>query len=224
MALLLSIERIRNAFFEAGKNTRLALACLSGPTRHGLGSPVCGDKMSPAGVAHLFLFGGPSAIIFAVSLVVVYALQGHVFIWSLAHIAQECFKRIPFLAYGNAPSAIVCMSFVIGIVAACAHCAPRNIGKRTASERALPMSGYSFLVETATALVLARFEIVGERNACVPALAFAKPPDLYPAVRRAGNNRNTTKNLARKINKFNSMIIADNLTFVSKGTRKFRII
>lgn len=90
-------------------------------------------------VPGLLSAGGPTAILRAISSVVVLAFNGHT-LRSLSHISYKAFKRFsPTLAHGYTPSAIILVAFVCWAVALSFNLLPCLVLRRLVAVTSVPM-------------------------------------------------------------------------------------
>lgn len=78
-------------------------------------------------VVRLFIQSGPSAVFGAVIAIIIYTVKRAFFAGGFAHIGEEVFKDLPAFADLDTASAIVGVTFKVGISAAGAHIAPDGI-------------------------------------------------------------------------------------------------
>lgn len=92
------------------------------------------EKTGVAGVPHLIVMSGPSAIPRRIATIVVLSLYGIVKTRPRPHVGQEVLKRIsPAITHLNSATAIVLVSSTIGIGASLNHAIPGIVLRRMAS-------------------------------------------------------------------------------------------
>ena len=113
---------------ESAANDPIVNSSLSGPLGKGLGAAIPLKQDIGAGVVGLLLLGCPPAILRAIPLVIINAVNGMLGGRSWPHVIKEILKAVsPAVTHGNAPAAVVVVSRVVGVSAAIFHMIPHAI-------------------------------------------------------------------------------------------------
>ena len=127
----------------------------------------------------------PSHVARLVISVVVYAVNGHRWIWRMTDVCKECGEAVtPLLAYSDTPRSVVPIRLHIFVVAAFLHLVPSAVflGERLGFLlfARLPMI---FAAKAAAALRVTGPQRAGKNKALIPAVATTKPSQENPSVR-----------------------------------------
>lgn len=170
------------------------------PLRKGFGFAVNRQNMIDAFISRLFLARGPSAVLWRIAFVVIYAIKGGFLKWDWKHIFCKAFKRTPFIADSNASATVIMVVAGILVIAPLVHAAPNVVS----ASFGLPMGGESpsrgFRAYAAATLCFPEPEIPAWDIFDVPTIAFAFPYG-FSAVGKAITRQNdkTAEPHAKKI-------------------------
>ena len=140
-----------HAFINSGVDNVAANAELARPLGDGLRHAIYGNAPVCSSVVGLFCARGPSAIVFAVVAVIVFALK-RAALRSWANIDGELCKRFePLFADGDAAPAVVRKPLVGGVCASGEHCLPGPPKARhaTTGKRMVPALPHKIAIDLA---------------------------------------------------------------------------
>jgi hypothetical protein len=155
----------------------------------------------------LFCCSSPFAIVWAVSLVVIFSLQGKPW-WAHSHVFKKCFERLaPAVAHQYSASSISIIGFTAGDMAS-SFCVKPNYPFSACGATVLCESrdGH-FRLKTATASSVSTAQVIRHNRDFSSAVTFAEPESSYFSTRKffrgfLGYYSKTFKLLSEKIHNF----------------------
>ena len=162
-----------------------------------------GNNPAVAPIVHLLLGGGPFAIFWKVSKIVINSVYRCVF-RALAHVGQKILKLSPAFTYYNASSKISFAAINTRITASGNHRAPRGISRSFGH----PVSGVCdssgvidlLPVEAPARLTTARAKVIACCDVPVPALTKTQPCEIAPSNAMLAKHREPLEYLPSEIN------------------------
>lgn len=157
---------------------------------------VIGYAAIVAGVVGLFKVIGPSAVIWAITLIIVNPIHGVIIPWPRPHVCQKVFKGFtPARANANPPTTIEGVLRVVGVVTSLIHRAPSVMFWR---------SGHAvFSLNHPATTTFLRF-ILPQKRGCrqssrFSAIAFTQPLRIGVIVAHVTNNGQAAESLAGQV-------------------------
>ena len=173
------------------------------PLSHSHCFSVMGEPDIVSFIIRLLKACSPPAVFRGISKIVINAVNGVCFAWSLPHVCKEILKFIPSVTNRDAPSSVCSVMFIVWIIASTLHLLPCVIFKCVVAT----VRGNRVNMQTTTRFGHASSYALGNNKRTVTASAGAMPSNMISRVWPARDYSETTKGFAGKIDEFRHNIL-----------------